>query len=235
MLDRAKSRLLNQIFRVGLQERLGRQRFFHDAFRALSFNGIDGDYAEFGCCGGRTFALAYAEAKRNHHDAELWAFDSFEGLPGQAVEQDEHPVWQKGSLFMSEADFRSACTARGIPQNRYHVVPGFYEQTLPKLGLDGGPRNVALAYIDCDMYSSTVTVLNFLYPRLKHGMIIAFDDYFCYSATQVSGERRAMLEIFASDPRWELLPYVQFGWHGQSFIVEDRRILALGGGLGRDL
>ena len=31
------------------QERLGRLQFFYNAFKALSFNGIDGDYAEFGC------------------------------------------------------------------------------------------------------------------------------------------------------------------------------------------
>jgi hypothetical protein len=65
----------------------------------------------------------------------------------------------------------------------------------------------------------------FLLPRLKHGMIIAFDDYFCWSATQLSGERRAQLEFFSRDPRWELVPFIQFGWHGQSFVVEDRKIL----------
>ena len=60
----------------------------------------------------------------------------------------------------------------------------------------------------------------FLLPRLKHGMIIAYDDYFCWSATQLSGERRAQLEFFSRDPRWELVPFIQFGWHGQSFVVE---------------
>jgi hypothetical protein len=48
------------------------------------------------------------------------------------------------------------------------------------------------------MYSSTRTVLSFLESRLKHGMIVAFDDYFCWSSTQISGERRAFVEFVAA-------------------------------------
>ena len=57
-----------------------------------------------------------------------------------------------------------------------------------------------MAYIDCNLYSSTVTVLEFLAPRLKHGMIVAFDDYFCWSPTQVSGERFALHEFTRITP-----------------------------------
>ena len=34
-----------------------------------------------------------------------------------------------------------------------------------------------------------------------------------------------MLELFANDGRWTLLPYMQFGWHGNSFVIEDKRIV----------
>ena len=230
MLNQLKGAITNRIanrlvFRRGPQERLGRQHFFYNAFKALTFNGIDGDYAEFGCWGGRTFALAYGEARRHGHGADLWAFDSFEGLPEQTDDKDDHPVWVEGNLATSLEGFHAICASNGIPRNKYHVVPGFYDQTLPALGSDGEPGNIALAYIDCDLYSSTMTVLEFLQPRLKHGMIIAFDDYFCWSSTQLSGERRAQLEFFSRNPQWNLLPYVQYGWHGQSFIVEDGSIL----------
>jgi hypothetical protein len=60
---------------------------------------------------------------------------------------------------------------------------------------------------------------------MKHGMIIAFDDYYCWSATQISGERMAMLEFFSENPEWVLSPYMQFGWHGQSFVVESRNLV----------
>src|SRR3989442_595986 len=79
------------------------------------------------------------------------------------------------------------CASNGIPRDAYNVVPGFYDQSLTALPPEEVPSNIALAYVDCDMYSSSKTVLEFLLPRVKHGMIIAFDDYFSWSASQISG------------------------------------------------
>jgi len=61
-------------------------------------------------------------------------------------------------------------------------------------------------------------------PRLKHGMILAFDDYYCWSKTQVSGERKACSEFFKNHEQWILLPFVQYGWGGMSFVVEHREL-----------
>ena len=213
------------IFDVQVQEQIWRQLFFYNAFRALAFNGIDGDYAEFGCWGGMTFSLAYGESRKQKHKAHLWAFDSFQGLPQARDERDAHPYWVEGTLSTSVAEFHGLCATKGIPSSAYSVVPGFYQDTLGSAAADAEPRNIALAYVDCDLYSSTRSVLAYLMPRLKHGMIIAFDDYFCWTATQISGERRAMLDVFADHARWQLLPFVQFGWHGQSFVVEDKAIV----------
>ena len=88
--------------------------------------------------------------------------------------------------------------------------------------------DIALAYIDCDLYSSTMQVLRFLSPRLRHGMILAFDDYYCWSQTAVWGERNACNEFFAGHSRFRLLPYIQFGWNGMSFIVEEKTLLSRG-------
>jgi hypothetical protein len=109
------------------------------------------------------------------------------------------------------------------------VIAGFYSETLASDAAHGRalPEKIALAFIDCDLYTSTRDVLAFLSPRLKHGMILAFDDYFTYSESAISGERLALLEL--EQPRRDLafIPYVQFGWHGQSFIVERRDLAAL--------
>lgn len=194
--------------------------FFRRAFTLLRFNGIDGDYAEFGCAGARTFTLAWREARRAGHGCRLWAFDSFQGLPEPAGPEDAHPVWVAGAMKTTLARFRAILDRYGVPPEEYEIVPGFYEESLA--GGSRLPDNLCLAYIDCDLYSSTRTVLRFLEPRLKHGMILAFDDYYCYSATQPSGERRACSEILGRHPRWRLVPYVQYGWHGMSFVVERR-------------
>jgi O-methyltransferase len=198
-----------------------RREFFYNAFKALRFNGIDGDYAEFGSWGAVTFGLAYHEVWRCGHPARLWAFDSFKGLPAPGAD-DEHPEWREGVMAISLEEFHAACARKGIPRDRYTVVPGYYDETLAAMAPEDEPRNIALACVDCDLYSSSKTVLEFPRPRLKHGMIVAFDDYFCWSATQAAGERRAMLELAAEEERWDWVPYVQYGWHGQSYLRRDR-------------
>jgi O-methyltransferase len=216
MLDRVAVPYVFELYR---RERLARQEFFYNAFKALRFNGIDGDYAEFGSWGGMTFKLAYGESRRHGHQARLWAFDSFQGLPEPREGKDVHPEWRQGKMATNVDEFHAICAANGIPRDVYEVVPGFYEDTLSK---QEDPTNIALAYVDCDLYSSTKAVLEFLRPRLKHGMIVAFDDYFCWSPTRASGERTAWREHVANDAAWEWVPYVQYGWAGQSYVLEVR-------------
>ena len=205
-----------------------RQSFFYNAWQALTFNGIAGDYVEFGCHGGNTFGYSWRESRRMSARPHLWAFDSFEGLPAQQEGRDFHPAWVPGSMATSLNDFHAQCRAAGVPRIEYTAVPGFYDVTLPALGESGEPKEIALAYVDCDLYSSTQSVLQFLKQRLQHGMIIGFDDYYCWSASQISGNRLAMLEAFEEETPWRLIPYLPIGWHGQSFFLEDQR-LRIGG------
>lgn len=214
-----------------------RREFFRRAFVALGFNQIDGDYAEFGCDSGRTFNLAYQESRKaSRHlagifhafkeDRLLWALDSFCGLPPKRVPEDEHPAWIERTLVTEVEEFHRICARNNIPRPAYEVVDGFYDVTLTEeVSTRKLPDNIALAYVDCDMYSSVRVVLEFLLPRLKHGMIIALDDYYVYSSTQVSGARRACVEVFSGNTTWRLLPYLQFSWGGMSYIVESKRIL----------
>ena len=50
--SKIKKTIWNQLSRkvVFWNERKGREEFFYKALKALTFNGINGDYAEFGCC-----------------------------------------------------------------------------------------------------------------------------------------------------------------------------------------
>lgn len=209
-------------------ERMAVRDFLWNAFRALQFNEIDGDYAEFGCCGGQTFGLAATTQRHLGMTRQMWAFDSFKGLPAQKSIDDEHPAWIEGDMAISLQNFHAVCKTYGLAPSDYRVVPGFYEASLANPGLDRTdfPRRIALAYIDCDLYHSTRSVLAFLEPRLRHGMILAFDDYFCWSTTACSGERKACTEHFDVHARFSLLPYIQYGWHGMSFVVEDRVLLS---------
>ena len=211
----------------GFNESLYQKDFFRQAFQALRYNAIEGDYAEFGCFGATTFTLAYGAARLVGHPAHLWAFDSFRGLPDSTDPRDAHEGWVEGAMAMTEPDFIERCLANGLPRNAFTTVPGFYSDSL-SAGVGGArPQRICFAYIDCDLYSSTAEVLRFLGPRLCNGAVIAFDDYFCFSATHPSGERLAAIDYFNDDQPWRLVPYVQWGWYGMSFMIEDRNAAAI--------
>jgi O-methyltransferase len=197
--------------------------FFWDAFVALNVNAISGDYVEFGSWGANSLMYAYRAIAAISPARHCWAFDSFRGLPEVESHFDDHPAWNT-RVFGNEGQggvekFHEACRTNGIPTDAYTAVEGYYEDSLPVIG-DGPPNDIALAYIDCNMYSSTVTVLDFLAPRLKHGMIVAFDDYFLWSAKQVSGERAALHEFLAAHPEWHFMRYRDVHYAGLAFVVE---------------
>jgi O-methyltransferase len=202
-----------------------RRSWYWDACVALHINGITGDYVEFGSWGGNTMRCAYQGMVDSGRVRPMWAFDSFQGLPPATDERDQHPGWQPGSEHGQggvEA-FHADCDRHGIPREAYTAVEGYYDATLPAIG-DGAPWDIAAAYIDCNMYSSAVTVLEFLRPRLKHGMILAFDDYYCWSSTQSSGERRAVAEFFRDNKDWSLVPFFRLRWLGMAFMVESKSL-----------
>lgn len=200
----------------------GCAEFFFDAWVNLAVNGITGEYVEFGSWGGNTMNQAYLAMERAGVARHMWAFDSFEGLPEASDPRDEHPGWQPGSAAGQGGvgEFYAACDRHGIPRDAYTAVEGYFDSTLPRIGLDEAPNDIAVAYIDCNMYTSAVTVLDFLAPRLKHGMIVAFDDYFCWSPTLVSAERSAFAEFSASLPQWHFERYKDVHRAGVSFVVE---------------
>jgi hypothetical protein len=50
--------------------------------------------------------------------------------------------------------------------------------------LTNPPGPVAMLHIDCDLYSSTRTVLDLVGPRLVTGSVVLFDEYFNYPTWQ---------------------------------------------------
>ena len=199
------------------------REFMRKAFSTLWNNGITGDYAEFGC-GRGSFIPAYQESRKIKFNCTMWAFDSFRGLPPPSGAEDEHPRWIEGAYKTNVEDFKGFCKKARMSESEYRIVEGFYEETLkPRQGVEL-PESIAFAYIDCDLYSSAKTVLSFLAPRIKHGTILAFDDYFCYSSTALAGERLACAEFLRENPNFHLSPYCQFHCVGMSFIVEDKKL-----------
>jgi hypothetical protein len=127
---------------------------------------------------------------------EVHGFDSFEGLP-------EH--WKPG---MGKGHFK----VDALPDFAENVVlhKGWFNETLPEFSR-GVSRPAAFLHIDCDLYSSTKTVFDYLGDLIVPGTIIVFDEYFNYPFWQ-SGEHQALNELVASRKlRFDWLGYIPSG------------------------
>jgi Methyltransferase domain len=145
-----------------------------DLFRlALSQVPDTGLFLEFGTYKGDSINLLSRFAPRS----TFYGFDSFQGLP---------EGWTAGTR-------EGGLSTHGrVPRVRRNVelIPGFFEDTLPQF-LDRHPNApAAFVHVDCDLYSSTLTVLRTLKPRLQIGTVLVFDEYYNY-ADWLEGEYKA--------------------------------------------
>ena len=190
-----------------------RARARHDVFMSISIfcfhnQPIDGYYFEFGCHKARTMRLAW-DTFHSLYDWTFVAFDSFEGLPEMDA-ADSMPMWKKGDLKTSETDFVNLVTRHGMPKERLKTVKGFYNESLtPALRDELLPQKAAVVYIDCDLYSSTITALNFAKDFLQTGTVLVFDDWFCFYGDPTKGERRAFAEFRERNPELIFEDYIQ--------------------------
>lgn len=177
-----------------------REQLFISLARFMHVNRpYSGYYMEFGCHSGMTMKLAW----EHFHwliDLDYVAFDSFEGLP-HIGEIDRMAIWSAGRLKTEEQDFVDIVTAAGMPTAKLRTVKGFYDRSLtPKLAASLLPTKAAVIYIDCDLYESTVPVLDFCRDFLQPGTLLVFDDWNCFYGDPERGERRAFREFCDANP-----------------------------------
>ena len=200
--------------------RAARLNILRSALRLLDFNGIDGDYVEFGCFRAETLPLAHRINRMLPMQRHLWAIDSFQGIPAPQGFRDLHPRWSEGRKFTSVAEFQRRCRRHGVPESAMTTVVCPYPE-LATLPTDQLPDNIALAYVNCYLHSQVEQVLELLRPRLKQGMLIAFDNYFACSRFHQSGDRAAFERFQRSTDAFHFCRYQTFGFAGCSFLSEE--------------
>jgi hypothetical protein len=147
---------------------------------ALKKAGVNnGLYCEFGVYKGYTINYIAEKTKTTIH-----GFDSFEGLP---------EFWRDGFY---EGTF-SIKNEELIFSNNIIIHKGLFEQTLPDF-VKLHSENISFIHIDCDLYSSTKTILNTIGKKLVKGSVIVFDEYFNYPGWQ-EHEYKAFYEFISTN------------------------------------
>jgi hypothetical protein len=117
-------------------------------------------YLEFGVFEGRS--MRWWSRNLSQPSAKMVGFDSFEGLPED---------WRRGH---AAGHFRT----NGPPQiddSRVSFEVGWFEETLPRFTVPD--HDQMILNVDCDLYSSTATVLRWAEPHLRPGTLIYFDEF----------------------------------------------------------
>ena len=125
----------------------------------------------------------------------VWGFDSFEGMP-ELSEKDSGDGQKWVGYICSgergEQQVYNTLKQLGVNQNNFHLVKGWFEDTLvDRLNNIG---EISILRLDNDWYESTKFCLETLYSKVISGGVIIIDDYYSFA-----GCRKAVDEFRESN------------------------------------
>lgn len=231
ILSKIISKLHSLIIHLYVRHKLGvfhrttlhRLKVLDLTFKYIYDEKVEGSYFEFGVARGMTFISAYhLSRKQNFFVDRFYALDSFEGLPKPKGPDKELERFKEGAESWSLKTFKDNLKKKNVDNNRVKIYKGWFKDTWTKdvvYDLKKEGENIAIAWIDCDMYQSTKDVLDNIRPLLQQGSVLIFDDWFCYKGDPTKGEQRAIKEFLEENKDISLTPFYRFGIVGNSFVV----------------
>jgi len=152
-------------------------------------NPINNMVCEFGVASGRSMRMTQELLPLSGID--IHGFDTFTGLP-QAWGNEPAGSYSTGGVVPDMEE---------QPGNVF-FHKGLFGDTIPRF-LESQHPDAVIAYanIDCDLYTSTLDILESMYDRIVPGTVLVFDEYLCHSSWR-QDEFRAWRECCK-----------RFGWH----------------------
>lgn len=207
---------------------------------------IEGDYLEFGLYRGRSFVSAYEALQQAYQQRaaqttgeaspadsaerlavwkkfRFFGFDSFEGLPELEGVDQQGDDFKAGQYACSEDEFRQILAERGMPSDRFNLIPGWFNETCTaetaeRLRL----KKAAIVWIDGDLYESAKSCLNFVTPFLQDGTVLIFDDWYAFRGHPEKGEQLAFSEWRKKVTGFTFSEFHSEGVWRKSFICSEK-------------
>ena len=165
---------------------------------------LDGDFLECGVYrGGTARMLAAFVAAQPQPKGKLHLFDTFSGMPETDARVDLH---KKGDF--ADTSLEEVQRVVGHPE-----LVAFHPGWVPNTFSEIGDSRVAMAHVDVDIYRSVWDCCEFIYPRLRPGSAMVFDDY---GFPSCPGARKAVDEFFAGRPESPMVLQT-----GQAIVIRD--------------
>jgi O-methyltransferase len=183
---------------------VNRERLYVLYILALNTIHLRGDFWECGVYkGGTARMLAEILAAHACPGLKLHLFDTFSGMPETDEKLDIH---RKGDF--PDTTLEEVRRIIGNPE-----LVEFHPGWIPDTFRDMSDSQVALAHVDVDIYRSIWDCCEFIYPRLKTGGVMVFDDY---GFPTCPGARKAVDEFFADKPETPIILQT-----GQAIVIRS--------------
>jgi len=196
---------------TGSMSNIERRMNLYHLLDQVLFYKVPGDVVELGCHAGRTSALMQQVIDQHDPARRLHVYDSFEGLPDINVKDGNTP-YHRGELTIGEKVLIENMQRYGLRVPEVHR--GWFKDTLP----NGLPEKIAFAHLDGDLYTSILTSLQYVYPKLSKGGVCLIDDYADPAIhdgwNKLPGVKKACDEYLAEKPEKISLLYAGEYTHG---------------------
>ena len=73
--------------------------------------------------------------------------------------------------------------------------------------------------LDCDLYSSTSTALNWLEGLITDKTVLVFDDWYSFTEGEELGQQRALKEFQQRNRHLKFSPVMEYDDNGKVFLV----------------
>jgi O-methyltransferase len=186
------------------------------------------DFFEFGIFRGFNLWMTQAYARAmGVTDMHFVGFDSFFGLP-EVTGIDSGGPFKEGEFSAYREEVEHHLNKFGVNWNTTKLIEGYFDKTLNSRTIrEHNLRKCSLCVVDCDLYSSTVPVLEFVRSLLTSPAIIFFDDWNDFADGPLQGEPKAFAEFMAANTAsLEAEPFVDLlslGGKGKAFIIRKIR------------
>ncbi len=174
--------------------RIGKLLAHYEFFKMV--NTIPGTIVECGVFKGASlvrFAM-FRDLFGNNYSKKIIGFDVFGKFPKSKYVDDKKDirkfVKEAGNESISKPQLLKILKNKGLETN-VDLVKGDITKTVPKYLKKHPELRISLLNLDVDIYEPSVTILEYLYPRIVKGGILLLDDFGFFS-----GETQAIEEYF---------------------------------------
>jgi O-methyltransferase len=165
-------------------------------------------------CGTWRGGMVAGIAKLLGPSRRYFIYDSFEGLPPAG--REDRDEWQTAAEWQAKTTHNDCAPEESVREamrlsgaTNVTITKGWFSNTLPTY--PGDP--IAIVRLDGDWYSSTMDILNNLYPYVVSGGMLILDDYYYWE-----GCSRAVHEFLSKQPRSVAIRQSRNG--GYAYIIK---------------